>query len=132
MSATVRQIKANRLHVQEAICSEDSIFLIGKNSRGNWVVQHQNGLCGGLFIGQAAALKFALTENGNHPEAVRVVPGVLELDIAASPRAAKRYEEVSTRLSSSRNGSASSLQQSNQRQRKQPRLPVCAKDPHPK
>ena len=56
MSAIVRQMKAKRLHAQEPIRSENPIFLIGKNSRGNWVVQDQNGLCGGLFIGQAAAL----------------------------------------------------------------------------
>ena len=131
MSAIVRQIKAKRLHAQEAICSENPIFLIGKNSRGNWVVQDQNGLCGGLFIGQAAALKFALTENGNHPEAVRLVPGVLELDIAASPRAARRYEAVPTRLSLSRHGTASSVQQSRRGQVKQSRMPGYAKNSHP-
>jgi hypothetical protein len=102
MGAIVRQMKAKGLQTQEPIRSENPIFLIGKNSRGNWVVQDQNGLCGGLFIGQAAALKFALTENGNHPEAVRVVPGILELDIAASPRAAKCHDAVPARSSSSR------------------------------
>jgi hypothetical protein len=127
MSAIARQIKAKRLRAQEAICSEDPIFLIGKNSRGNWVVQDQNGLCGGLFVGRAAALKFALSENGNDPEAVLMVPGVLELDIATSKRAAKRHESVS----SSRHGAASSLQQSRQRQGKQSRVPACAKDSHP-
>jgi hypothetical protein len=132
MSAIVRQIKAKRLHAQEPICSEDPNFLIGKNSLGNWVVQGQNGLCGGLFIGQAAALKFALTENGNHPEAVRLVPGVLELDIAASPRAAKHHEPVPARVRSSRHGGASSVQQSRQGYGKQSRTPICAKDSHPK
>jgi hypothetical protein len=131
MSAIVRQIKAKRLHAQEPTRSEDPIFLIGKNSLGNWVVQGQNGLCGGLFIGQAAALKFALTENGNHPEAVWMVRGVLELDIAASPRAAKCHDAVPARLSSSRHGSASSLQQSRQGQGKQSQVPACAKDSHP-
>ena len=131
MSAIVRQMKAKYLHVQEPIRSENPIFLIGKNSRGNWVVQDQNGLCGGLFIGEAAALKFALTENGNHPEAVRVVPGILELDIAASPRAAKCHEAVPARLSSSRHGSASSLQQSRQGQGEQSRMLICAKDSRP-
>jgi len=132
MSAIVRQMKAKRLHAQEPICSENPIFLIGKNSRGNWVVQDQNGLCGGLFIGEAAALKFALTENGNHPEAVWVVPGVLELDIAASPPTAQCHEAVPARLSSSRHGSASSLKQSRQGLGKQPLTPICAKGSHPK
>ena len=130
MSVVARQIKAKHLRAQEAICSENPIFLIGKNSRGNWVVQDQNGLCGGLFIGRAAALKFALSENGNDPEAVRMVPGVLELDIATSQRAAKRHESVPLRLSSSRHGTASSLQ-SRRGQVKQSRVPGYTKNSHP-
>ena len=57
------------------------LFLIGKNSRGTWVAQKQHGCCGGLFVSRAAALKFALFENGNRPEAVITVPGVFELDM---------------------------------------------------
>ena len=66
------------------IGSRPSLFLIGRDSRGSWVVQDQRGLCGGLFISHAEALKFALFENGNRPEAVITVPGVLELDMSAS------------------------------------------------
>ena len=55
-------------------------FRIGRNSRGQWVVQDEGGLCGGLFIGRAEALKFAMFENGNHPQTVVMVPGILELD----------------------------------------------------
>ena len=63
------------------------LFLIGKNSRGNWVVQEQEGLCGGLFVGRAEALKFAMFENGNRPQAVIMVPGILELDMNAKAHA---------------------------------------------
>jgi hypothetical protein len=35
------------------------LFRIGRNSHGNWVVQDQLGLCGGLFIDRAQAIKFA-------------------------------------------------------------------------
>ena len=59
-------------------------FLIGKNSHGNWVVQDERGLCGGLFIDRVEALKFAMFENGNHPQAVVMVPGVFELDMNRS------------------------------------------------
>jgi hypothetical protein len=86
MTTTVRTSKSRRAHAwrQQSGRSEDKLqFLVGKNSRGNWVVQDQDGLCGGLFIGRAAAVKFALSENGNHPEAVRMVPGILELSIAS-------------------------------------------------
>jgi hypothetical protein len=85
MTTTVRTSKSRRAparHQQSTRPEDKPQFLVGKNSRGNWVVQDRDGLCGGLFIGQAAALKFALSENGNHPEAVRMVPGVLELSIA--------------------------------------------------
>jgi hypothetical protein len=57
------------------------LFLIGKNSRGNWVVQDNHGSCGGLFVNRAEALKFALFENGNRPQAVIMVPGIFELDM---------------------------------------------------
>jgi hypothetical protein len=67
-----------------------SLFRIGKDSHGHWVVQDQQGLRGGLFVGRAEALKFAMFENGNRPQAVIMVPDVLELDINNTPRAAQR------------------------------------------
>jgi hypothetical protein len=57
------------------------LFRIGRDSRGNWVVQDQQGLCGGLFVDRVQALKFAKFENGNRPQAVIMVPGILELDL---------------------------------------------------
>jgi len=61
------------------------LFMIGKDSRGNWVARDQQGLRGGLFVDRAQALKFAMFENGNRPQAVFMVPGVLELDLAGRP-----------------------------------------------
>jgi len=63
-----------------------SLFRIGRNSRGNWVVQDQTGLCGGMFVNRTEAVKFAMFENGNRPQAVIMVPGILELDMSAQPR----------------------------------------------
>jgi hypothetical protein len=62
-----------------------SLFLVGKDSHGHWVVRDQSGLRGGLFIGRAEALKYAMFENGKRPEAVIMTPGVLELDMTAKP-----------------------------------------------
>jgi len=59
-----------------------SLFLIGRNSRGNWVVTDQSGLCGGMFVNRTEAVKFAMFENGNRPQAVIMVPGILELDMS--------------------------------------------------
>jgi hypothetical protein len=65
------------------------LFRIGKDSYGHWVVQDQQGLRGGLFVGKAEALKFAMSENGNRPQAVIMVPGILELNVNNTPRAAR-------------------------------------------
>jgi len=70
--------------------SRSALFLIGKNSRGQWVVQSQHGLVGGLFVSRAAALKFALFENGDRPELVVTVPGVFELDLSGNAFGARQ------------------------------------------
>ena len=68
--------------------SHASLFRVGKDSHGHWVVQDQQGLRGGLFVGRAEALKFAMFENGNRPQAVIMVPGVLELEVNGRPTTA--------------------------------------------
>ena len=67
-----------------------SLFRVGRNSRGNWVVQDQSGLCGGMFVNRTEAVKFAMFENGNRPQAVIMVPGILELDMSAPRSPASR------------------------------------------
>jgi hypothetical protein len=66
-------------------CLRPPIFMIGRDSRGNWVAQEQGGARGGLFVDRAGALKFAKSENGNHPHAVVWVSGILELDASHAP-----------------------------------------------
>jgi hypothetical protein len=68
------------------------LFRIGKDSHGNWVAQDQQGLCGGLFVDRAEALKFAMFESGHCPQAVIMVPGVLELDLNAKPQRIHRTD----------------------------------------
>ena len=70
-----------------SLCSKTSLFLIGRDRAGRWVVRDLQGLRGGLFVGRSEALKYALFENGNRPQAVVMVPGVLELDMDAPPPA---------------------------------------------
>jgi hypothetical protein len=60
-----------------------SLVLVGKNHRGDWVAQEQNGLYGGLFVSRAQAIKYALFENGRHPEAIVELPCEIELDMNA-------------------------------------------------
>jgi hypothetical protein len=56
-------------------------FMVGQDSHGNWVVQDQSGICGGLFVDRAEALRFVRSETGNRPQAFATVAGVFELDM---------------------------------------------------
>jgi hypothetical protein len=65
--------------------SLSNIVLIGRNNRGQWVAQEQNGLYGGLFVSRAQAIKYALFENGQHPETIVELPREIELDMGKRP-----------------------------------------------
>jgi hypothetical protein len=68
--------------VEPPSCSSAStIVFIGRDSRGNWVVQEQNGLFGGLFVNRRQAVRYALFENGHHPETVVELKRIIELDM---------------------------------------------------
>ena len=67
--------------VEPPSCSSAStIVFLGKDSRGNWVAQEQNGLYGGLFVNRAQAVKYALFENGHHLETIVELSREIELD----------------------------------------------------
>ena len=61
--------------------SPSAIVFSGKNGRGNWVAQEQNGLHGGLFLNRAQAFKYAPFENGHHPETIIELAREIELDM---------------------------------------------------
>ena len=54
---------------------------IGRNHPGQWVARQQNGLYGGLFVNRAQAVKYALFENGQHPEMIVELSREIELDM---------------------------------------------------
>ena len=70
--------------------SPQNIFLVGRDSRGHWVVQDQRGLCGGLFVDRSRAVRFAMEENGRRPQAIVMVPDVFELDMSQPPNRMRR------------------------------------------
>jgi hypothetical protein len=77
--------------VEPPSCSAAStIVFIGRNRRGQWVAQEQNGLYGGLFVNRAQALKYALFENGHHPETVIELAREIELNMHDSRSSAGR------------------------------------------
>ena len=67
--------------IEEPPSCTSNIVIIGRNSRGNWVAQENNGLFGGLFVSHAQALKYALFENGHHPETIVLATTIVELDM---------------------------------------------------
>ncbi len=74
--------------VARTVKAASRMFMIGKNKCGQWVVQDQDGLYGGLFKERLEALRYALFENGHRPHAVIMVPGIFELDLSRRSRAA--------------------------------------------
>jgi hypothetical protein len=58
------------------------IFLIGQDSRGNWVVQDKAGTRGGLFVDRGEALRYIRLESARY--ALVTVASCLELDMSPS------------------------------------------------
>jgi hypothetical protein len=89
--------------VEPPSCSSPSaIVFIGKNSRGNWVAQQQNGLYGGLFVNRAQAIKYALFENGHHPETIVELSREIELDMGGKDMGGKLPSSAHTPAASAR------------------------------
>jgi hypothetical protein len=61
--------------------SSSAIVFVGRNRRGQWIAQEQSGLYGGLFVSRAQAVKYALFENGHHPETIVELAREIELDM---------------------------------------------------
>jgi hypothetical protein len=73
--------------VEPPSCSvtASTVVFIGQDKSGHWVAQQQDGLYGGLFVNRAEAVKYALFENGRHPETIVELPRSVELDMNAKP-----------------------------------------------
>jgi hypothetical protein len=54
-------------------------FFIGRDSRGRWTALGADGLVGGVFTSKDAALRYAQSEAGRSPGAVRLTSAPLEL-----------------------------------------------------
>ncbi len=74
--------------------------MLAWNKRGQWVAQEQNGLYGGLFVSRAQAVKYALFENGHHPEAIIELARNIELDMGRCARVLQRPSRSTRRIDS--------------------------------
>jgi hypothetical protein len=82
---------ANVKLVEPPSCNSPSaIVFVGRNRRGQWVAQEQTGLYGGLFVSRAQALKYALFENGHHPETIVELAREIELDMGGAAAVIRR------------------------------------------
>ena len=82
---------ANTLHIQRRAAhnrlpAAPARFVVGRDGRGSWIVQDREGLVGGLFRSEAAALHFAAEECNHNPADICHAPEgtVLDLDGFAS------------------------------------------------
>ena len=76
------------MHKEETVSPwwlQSLLFMVGQDQQGNWVVQEQNGVRGGLFVDRDAALRYVRSENGRRPQVVIMISGILELDTTRKP-----------------------------------------------
>lgn len=77
---------ANAQHIQRRIASmtvspAPARFTVGRDRRGTWIVQDRQGLVGGLFANEAAALHFAAEECNHNPADICRAPEGSVLDL---------------------------------------------------
>jgi hypothetical protein len=64
-----------------AASAQNTIITIGVDDHGQWLVEENHGLLGGIFVSRAAAIGFARAE-------IHAFPGARLIEIAAAPRTA--------------------------------------------
>ncbi len=67
---------------QEAKAANGSCLYVGRDRSGHWVVQDSRCSCGGMFVNQTEAIRFAMHECQRHPRSVILVEQELELEPA--------------------------------------------------
>ena len=83
---------ANAQHIQRRTAHSPLLpaparFIIGRDGRGSWIVQDRQGLVGGLFRNEAAALHFAAEECTHNPADICHAPEGAVLDLDGFPPA---------------------------------------------
>jgi hypothetical protein len=58
-------------------------FVLCRDDGGRWIVQEANGLCGGLFASENAAIHYAKSESAGRGTVIRFVPDPLELNCSS-------------------------------------------------
>jgi len=79
-------------------CLQFPVLMVGRDSRGNWIVQDPSGIRGGLFAGREAALRYVRSENGDRPPAFVLVSEPIELNAGGTAAATSRQFAADVQL----------------------------------
>ena len=71
--------------------TDERCLLVGRNSRGHWIVRDRCCRHGGLFASLAAAQRYARLQTVHRDATIVMVPGCLELDLSASSPLANKH-----------------------------------------
>jgi len=66
-------------------------FTVGRDERGNWIVDDRDGLIGGIFRDRASAVHFAMFESDHQPGAVCCLPDGMVRSSAFSVTSRRRH-----------------------------------------
>ncbi len=56
-------------------------FVVGRDGEGHWIARDEEGLTGGVFADQTAAIHFAATESNHQEGAIRLAPANVRLSL---------------------------------------------------
>ena len=68
---------------EEEVPPEPLCFVLGRDRGGHWIVQEANGLCGGLFASEKAAIRYARSEGAGRGSVIRLVSDPIELNCSS-------------------------------------------------
>ena len=74
---------------QEEAPPDPLCFELGRDHDGHWIVQESNGLCGGLFVSEDAAIRYAKFESADRASVIRLAPDPIELKCHPDCRSAR-------------------------------------------
>jgi hypothetical protein len=68
---------------EEEVPPEPLCFELGRDQGGHWIVRETNGLCGGLFASEKAAVSYAKFESARRGSVIRLVSDPIELNCSS-------------------------------------------------
>jgi len=68
---------------EEEVPPEPLCFVLGRDHGGHWIVQETNGLCGGLFASEKAAVSYAKFESAGRKSVIRLISDPIELNCSS-------------------------------------------------